>query len=126
MIQEHIDDHVFLKIQLLPYTMHKASLRGIIDTTIDVKASSLLEENIRKRFLEFRWATISRWDISKNSPEIVCGMWLYVYIFMWECIPNTFHSLYDSRASIWWLQWLPSSPGTPPMVIAEPCPIRSA
>ena len=60
MVQEHIDDHIFLKLQLLPYTMHEASLRGIVDTTIEVKASRLLEENIRKHFLELRRATISK------------------------------------------------------------------
>lgn len=54
MVQEHIGDHICLRLQLLPYTMHEASLRGIVDTTIEVKASSLLEENIRKHFLEFR------------------------------------------------------------------------
>lgn len=37
-------DHTFLKIQLLPHTMHEASLRGIIDTSIEVRASRLLEE----------------------------------------------------------------------------------
>lgn len=54
MVQEHIGDHICLRLQLLPYTMHEASLSGIVDTTIEVKASSLLEENIRKHFLEFR------------------------------------------------------------------------